>query len=47
MAVYRTAEECFQAGWEDGADDKPLTQEEIESLAVLHGPYLAPKAEAS
>lgn len=38
--ICRTPEDCFRAGWEDGADDKPLTQEEIEHLAVLHGPHL-------
>jgi len=41
--VCRTADEAFAAG----ADDAPLTQQEIEQLAVLHGPYLQPKAEAS
>jgi len=45
--VCRTADEAFAAGWEAGADDAPLTQQEIEQLAVLHGPYLQPKAEAS
>lgn len=30
----------MQAGWDDGADDAPLTQQEIERLAVLHSPYL-------
>jgi hypothetical protein len=43
----RTADDAFAAGWEDGADDKPLTQQEIEQLAVLHSPYLTPRAEAS
>lgn len=47
MAPCRTDEECFRAGWEDGADDAPLTQREIEKLATLHSPYLTPKAEAS
>lgn len=42
-----TAEECFAAGWDDGADDEPLTQQEIERLAVLHAPYLRMKVEAS
>ena len=45
--VCRTADEAFAAGWEDGADDAPLTQEEIEHLSVLHAPYLATQAEAS
>jgi hypothetical protein len=43
----RTAEEAFRAGWEDGADDAPLTQQEIERLVALHSPYLTPQAEAS
>ena len=48
MAVrLRTAEECFAAGWSDGAGDKPLTRKEIEQLASLHSPYLRPEAEAS
>lgn len=38
--IFRTAEECFAAGWQDGADDAPLTQQEIERLAALHSPYL-------
>lgn len=42
-----TAEECFAAGWDDGAGDEPLTQQEIERLAVLHAPYLRATAEAS
>ena len=45
--VCRTADEAFAAGWEDGADDKPMTQQETEQLAVLHAPYLRPRAEAS
>lgn len=45
--ICRTPEECYSAGWEDGADDKPLTQEEIEHLTVLHGPHLTIAAEAS
>lgn len=47
MTICRTPEECFAAGWEDGADDAPLTQQEIERLVALHAPYLTPQAEAS
>jgi len=47
MKALRTTEECIQAGWDDGADDRPLSQQEIERLAALHGPYLTPQAEAS
>ena len=46
-ARLRTPEECFQAGWDDGADDEPLRQEEIERLVALHSPYLTPEAKAS
>lgn len=45
--LLRTADECFAAGWDDGADDEALTQQEIERLAVLHAPYLRVGAEAS
>jgi hypothetical protein len=37
MPALRTAEECYRAGWEDGEADSPLTQQEIEQLASLHG----------
>ena len=47
MAMLRTPEECFRAGWDDGADDKPLTQKEIEYLVMLHAPYLRVEAGAS
>lgn len=39
--------DCFAAGWEDGADDAPLTTEDIERLVPLHRPYLQPEAKAS
>jgi hypothetical protein len=45
--LCRTADEALAAGWEDGADDAPLTRSEIEQLVALHSPYLTPKAEAS
>ena len=45
--ICLTPEDCFQAGWDDGADDKPLTRQEIEQLAVLHSPHLRAEAEAS
>ena len=28
----------FQAGWDDGADDEPLTDDEIEAIAPLIRP---------
>jgi hypothetical protein len=46
-ARLATPAECFAAGWEDGADDEPLTREEIERLVVLHRPYLQAEAKAS
>ena len=46
-ALCRTPDDCFAAGWDDGVDDKPLTQAEIERLTSLHGPYLRPEAKAS
>lgn len=45
--MLRTAEECLAAGWADGDGDEPLTQQEIERLAVLHAPYLRVAAEVS
>lgn len=47
MGICRTPEECCAAGWEDGADDAPLTQQEIDRLAVLHSPYLRMEERAS
>lgn len=47
MNALRTVDDCLAAGWEDGAEDAPLTQDEIERLAALHSPYLTPTAEAS
>lgn len=45
--LCRTPEDAFAAGWDDGADDAPLSQQEIERLVALHSPYLTPAAEAS
>ena len=38
--LCRTPEDAFAAGWDDGADDAPLTQTEIEKLVALHGAHL-------
>ena len=38
--LCRTPEESFQAGWDDGADEPPLTNEQILRLAALLGPYI-------
>lgn len=45
--LCRTPAEAFAAGWEDGEDDQPLTQLELERLAALHGPFLRQQAEAT
>lgn len=44
--LCRTPEECFQAGWDDGADDPPLTDAQIARLTVLWRPYLRRDAAA-
>ncbi|MGJ6968790.1 hypothetical protein ACSDR0_43500 [Streptosporangium sp. G11] len=38
--ICRTAEECFRAGWDDGANDPPLTPAQRTRLAALLGPYI-------
>jgi hypothetical protein len=38
--ITRTLEETFQAGWDDGANDRPLSQDEIRKIAGLMRPYL-------
>lgn len=38
--LCRTPEEAWQAGWDDGADDPPMTDTQIAKLAVLLRPYL-------
>ncbi|MEV6413891.1 hypothetical protein [Kribbella sp. NPDC051718] len=45
--MCRTPAEAFTAGWDDGDGDAPLTQQEIERLTALHGPFLQPHTEAS
>ncbi|MGH3095123.1 MAG: hypothetical protein ACRDMV_03885 [Streptosporangiales bacterium] len=47
MSLCRTNEECFNAGWADGEDDEPMTQQEIERMLALHGRYLRPEEVAS
>ena len=37
--ICRTAEEAFKAGWDDGANDRPLSREEIARIAALWRPY--------
>lgn len=41
--ICRTPQEAFAAGWDDGANDPPLTDEQITRLVALHSPYLRPK----
>lgn len=38
--LCRTAEECWQAGWDDAADMPPLTHTQVARLTVLLRPYL-------
>lgn len=47
MARLTAPADCFTAGWDDGADDAPLTREEIERMSALHSPYLTPEEEAA
>ena len=42
--LLRTPEECFQAGWDAGANDRPLSRAEIERIAALWRPYYKPSA---
>lgn len=46
----RTAEDAFRAGWDDGADDAPLTPEQQRRVLALVRPYrddLTARAEAA
>lgn len=45
MTICRTPEEAFARGWEDGADDPPLTKRQIARLSVLLAPFLRPRME--
>jgi hypothetical protein len=38
--LCRTREECWQAGWEDGANDPPMTERQIAKLAPLWRLYV-------
>lgn len=38
----RTPQDAFAAGWEDGADDRPLSPQEISRIAALWRPYYRP-----
>lgn len=42
--ICRTVAETAQAGWDDGANDPPLTPDQVTRLAALLGPYLRPDA---
>lgn len=42
----RTPEEAFQAGWDDGANDRPMSRAEIERIAALWRPYYKPSRAA-
>jgi hypothetical protein len=45
--ICRTPAEAFAAGWEDGADDPPLTEEQRTRLAALLAPYVRPTQQAA
>lgn len=36
----RTVDQAFAAGWDDAADDAPLTDSEITTLVALHSHHL-------
>lgn len=40
--ICRTAEEAFHAGWQDGEQDPPLTEQQILRLAALLGRHIRP-----
>jgi hypothetical protein len=40
LRITRTLAETFQAGWDDGADDRPLSSDEVRKIAGLVRPYL-------
>lgn len=42
--ICRTPEEAWQAGWDDGADDPPMTQAQIDLLAPLWRLHLLDRA---
>ncbi len=37
--ICRTAEEALAAGWDDGADDAPMTPEQHRKILALVRPY--------
>lgn len=43
--ICRTPEEAWQAGWEDGANDPPMTQAQIDLLAPLWRLCMQPENE--
>jgi hypothetical protein len=45
--ICRTPDEAWQAGWEDGADDPPMTQAQIDRLVHLLRPYLINREQAA
>lgn len=40
--MCRTREEAFQAGYEDAANDRPMSEQEIQRIAALWRPYYKP-----
>ncbi|WP_158578434.1 hypothetical protein [Spongiactinospora rosea] len=45
--ICRTPAEAYAAGWEDGAHDPPLTDEQRTRVAALLAPYIRPAANAA
>lgn len=45
--ICRTAEEAFRAGWDDGAEDPPLTDRQRTLIAALLAPHINPAAKAA
>lgn len=42
-----TPDDAYAAGWADGRDDPPLTDEQVSRLVALHAPYLRPRRTAA
>lgn len=45
--ICRTPEDAFAAGWDDGANDPPLTDRQRTHLAALLAPHIRPAAKAA
>jgi hypothetical protein len=45
--MCRTPQDCWDAGWRDGADDPPMTSQQIAKLALLWRLHLRRPDEAA